>query len=196
MRFAPAPARPGLPSGSGLGRGDPSRPASTDRDDARRDTGQALVEPLVALALVGLVVAPLVAGAHTVVVGSGRLNALAAAHLVAHDAAERLVAADLAGCADDRHAEVVAEAAAAVGWPSSAVTLLGSAHAEPADDGWWTWVDDVVPCDPRTAVAPRRMDIRVDHPAGGASVLTSAVVAPRPIDTATTTSTTLAAADL
>lgn len=158
MSSAPPPARSRFPTGPGLG---------------ERHAGQALVEPLVALALLGLAVSPMVGAVEFLVTSSARTDHSIAVDAVAADAAARLIAIGVTDCIDHTERYAASEAAVAVGWPRSSVSITASARAERLDERSWTWVtDDCAVGRPRIHL----IDIEVHSPDGRASTTHEVVV--------------------
>lgn len=158
MSSAPPPARPSLPAGPGLG---------------GRNAGQALMEPLVALALLGIAVSPMVGAVEFLVATTARADHAIAIDAVAADAAARLAATGVNDCIDQAERNAASAAAVAVGWPQSSVSITSSARAERVDERSWTWItDDCAAGSPRIHL----IDVEVHSPDGRASTRREVVV--------------------
>lgn len=175
---APAPARPGLPSGPGVGR--PSRTVPSDGPpDGIVDRGGSLIEALVSVVVLGLVATQLIAAVQVATTSSGRLADEVTAEAVAADIAVRLVADDADACPHGAN-DAIAEATAIAGWPPESASITPVGRAAPSPDGVWRWTappdaDGVPPSD---GMSPLLCRVTVQAPDGRASAMRSVVLAP------------------
>jgi type II secretory pathway pseudopilin PulG len=186
MPLSPPLARPFPPPGSshgasttGAGPG-----AGTGARSRSVDQGHSLIESLVALALLGLVVAPMLAAVQVSLATSAHTVRLAQIEAVASDAAARLIAASLSGCPGPQHRNIAQSAALDVGWPATNVSFTAVARAElsglagaPGTTDEWRWVAEAS-CDGSTSSSVRRVDVRVASPDHTISTTVQVVLVP------------------
>ena len=114
------------------------------RSACHPDAGFSLVELIVAISLRGIATTSVLGGLWTATSASNITNDKSKVEAVLSSAADRLTGWAYLPCPGDDanggYLPVVQAAAGSVGWPSSAVTILGIAYWSPTGDAAGSWV--------------------------------------------------------
>lgn len=162
-------------------------PPDAPRPAPRRDAGFTLPEVLIAIGLTGTLVLTIVAAAFTLIRVSSVSNDQAMVEATLGAAADKLVQEGWQSCPveTDIYEQKVRTVAANVGWPESAVTVVGIEYWDIGANDWSVtnpfYNPDTATCGPipTTAAASRmqRVTVRASAPAGAQSRTLQVVVA-------------------